>query len=85
MPKSKKRSPSPESFSDDSEGWANELTMREIAQVMASHQSWETLLFDDRLFDNGIYECFDWLKAAWSIIESRRKTTTKLPEIKEKN
>lgn len=73
MPKGKRGTQSPESFSDDSEGWATELGMNEIAQIMNSHTSWETLMFDDRLLDAGVYEMWDWLREAWGIIEKKRE------------
>ena len=77
MTKSKKRENSPDSYSDDSEGWATEYSLPEIAQIMNSHESFDTLLFDERLFDTGIFEMMDWLREAWKVVLKQREAAKK--------
>lgn len=59
-----------ELFDDD------EYDAAQIFALIKSHESFDTLIFDERLFDSGILTegGYDWLKDVWAVIEKSRAT-----------
>tara|TARA_Y100000768_G_C23567874_1_gene491281 strand:- start:28 stop:306 length:279 start_codon:yes stop_codon:yes gene_type:complete len=69
MPRNKKKKKQiveSDSESSISEWDPEEMSFKDILKIFNSHNHWDLLLRDERLFESGLFEDMDFVKELWN-------------------